>query len=145
CDPIAFFTRGRAIGGTPRSGDRLLLMHPTDGHALASAGTAWALEATGDERFGRAATAWRDLFADALVDGPASAGAAGPLLLGGFSFDPRRPRTQRWSGYPDGLLVLPRYLLTRQEGKAWLTLTTVMGPQSDPAAQSAALMQGYRT
>ena len=42
---------------------------------------------------------------------PTAEKTGGPILLGGFSFDPLRPGTELWHGFSDGLLILPRLLL----------------------------------
>ncbi len=41
-------------------------------------------------------------------------------------------------GLPDGLLVLPRYLLTADGQAAWLIVNTVVWPDSDPTAEAEA-------
>ncbi len=94
---------------------------------------AWTLVLAGAGRF-TAAAAWHELCADALIDDPFALPGTGPLLMGGFSFDPLRPATPLWEGYPDGLLVLPRYVLTSADGAAWLTINTVFEPDSTPDA-----------
>ena len=139
-DPLALFACGEA-----GAEERMLFMHPTEHHALAGVGTAWMLQTAGAGRFEQASKAWRDLIAGACVDDSASDGQAGPTLLGGFSFDPLRPTTPLWQGYPDGLLMLPRYLLAMRDGLTWLTVSAVVTPGSDVAEETARLALGYET
>ena len=58
----------------------------------------------------------------------------GPILLGGFAFGPSPRVGPGWEGYPDGRLVLPRYLLTSVDGATWLTINAVLGPAIRQAA-----------
>jgi isochorismate synthase len=48
-----------------------------------------------------------------------------------------------WEGYPDGLLVLPRYVLTSANGAAWLTINTVFEPDSPPDAAADIIARIY--
>ncbi len=54
---------------------------------------------------------------------PYGAADAPPLLFGGFSFDPYRPGTDIWRGFPAGKLVAPAALLAVRNGKTTLTVT----------------------
>ena len=80
---------------------------------------------------------------DALIDDPFAVPGSGPLLMGGFSFDPQRPAMPLWEGYPDGLLVLPRYVLTSADGAAWLTINTVFEPDSTLDAEADIVARIY--
>ena len=73
----------------------------------------------------------------------------GPVCLGGFRFDPAAPRSSLWSGFPEGLLVLPRFLVTRSGGQSWVTVNLLVRPEADPdmvcreaATDLAALTRG---
>lgn len=129
-DPLDFFALGANLATR-----RFFWSNPNGEYVFAGVDAAWTLASAGADRFATAA-AWRDLCADALIDTPTAALATGPLLIGGFSFDPLRPATPLWEGYPDGLLVLPRYLLTSIDGATWLTVNTVFEPNSPPALAS---------
>jgi isochorismate synthase len=133
-DPLAFFARGGLAH------NRILWMSRDSSYSLAGIGAAWTLVTQGAHRFAAAASAWHDLCTGARVDTPANVPQTGPVLLGGFSFDPLRPATQLWEGYPDGLLVLPRLLLTSVEGATWLTINVVLGPGSDVERELLAVL-----
>ena len=51
---------------------------------------------------------------------------SGPVLFGGFAFDTLSSRTQLWSRFPDGLLILPQYLLSYNAGDVSLTINLMM-------------------
>lgn len=129
-DPLAFFARGAAL--FPH---RFFWSHPQSGLALAGLGVAWTAAAAGAQRFGEAAAAWRALCSEALVDG------AAPLALGGFSFDPQRPRDPLWEGFPDALLTLPQLLLARRDDTCDLTVNLVLGPGDAPPAELFAVLR----
>jgi isochorismate synthase len=130
CDPLDFFARGATL-----SDERFFWSSPGAEYAIAGVGAAWTLEVAGAGRFAKVTSAWSALCEHALIDDPFGVPGAGPLLMGGFSFDPLRPATPLWDGYPDGLLVLPRYVLTAADGAAWLTLNAVIEPESTLDAQ----------
>jgi len=134
-DPLAFFERGARLAG-----ERVFWSSPGGECVIAGVDAAWTLAVNGSKRFAKASTAWHDLCANALLEDPFGAIGAGPLLLGGFSFDPLRPATGLWEGFPDGLLMLPRYMLTSAGDMTLLTLNAVLCPDSSlPDAAEAAL------
>ncbi len=133
-DPLAFYARAAVA-----SRIRLFWSSPHGEQALVGVGQAWALAVGGPRRFTRAAAVWQARVDGAVVEGPTDAPATGPLLLGGFAFDPRRPSTGAWAGFPDGLLTLPRFLLTATPGAAWLTLNAVMRPDRPIEVEARAL------
>jgi isochorismate synthase len=100
--------------------------------ALVGAGIALSMHMHTQGRFAEAARAWRRLRAEAVValagDLPCDVQGAGhgPVLIGGFSFDPARPRSRLWQRFPPGLLLLPRLLFHQQEGRATLTYSVLV-------------------
>lgn len=135
-DPLAFFAHG-----APNVRDRLFWSAPDAAYTLAGWGVAWSVETPGPHPGAEAAAAWRTCYADALIDADAEALATGPLLLGGFAFNPRRPTTPLWQGYPAGRLALPRYMVTCADDSCWLTINVLVRPDSAPAAEIAALLR----
>src|SRR5262245_7602176 len=138
CDPLVVFERGAGLAG-----ERMFWSSPREEYVIAGVDAAWALTLEGSDRFAAAAAAWRDLCADALIDDPFGVLGTGPVLMGGFSFDPLRPATSLWEGYPDGLLVLPRFVLTRIDDTAWLTINIVVWPDSALDDETEAALRVY--
>jgi isochorismate synthase len=123
--------------------DRMLWLQPARGEALVGLGVAHVITGTGANRFKHVASAWRELVADAVVDNPSGFTRGGPVLLGGFSFDPLHTPSKAWSGFPDARMLLPERMLAVEKGAAWLTSNVVVDPrdgsnpqQSDEAAPS---------
>ena len=126
-DALDFFQRGAALAG-----DRFFWARPDESFAMAGVGSAWTLVLHGSGRFEHARAAWRTLCQEAVLHAGESPRGTGPAVLGGFSFDPLCPRTPLWDGFPDGLLLLPRYLLTTAGQTSWLTVNTVVTPDALP-------------
>jgi salicylate biosynthesis isochorismate synthase len=126
-DAVAFFGQASATL------DRVLWLRPATGEALVGLGAVCALTGEGPGRFEQVATAWRAMLADAAVEDPSH----GPLLLGGFSFDPLRSSSATWSGFPDARMLLPRRMLALRDGAAWLTTNVVVDAEGRPDLSDA--------
>jgi isochorismate synthase len=114
-----------------RTADRALWLRPATGEALVGVGAAHVLTGQGAHRFAEVQAAWQELLADALVDDQSGAAEGGPLLIGGFRFDPLRAPSNTWKAFTAGVdarLVLPQRLLVVRQGKAWLTSNVVALP-----------------
>jgi isochorismate synthase len=125
-DPISFYAQAS------RADERVLWLRPASGEALVGSGAARTLIGTGADRFQQVDAAWRELSAEALVDDPSGSSLGGPLLLGGFSFDPLRRGSSAWAGFPDARLVLPERMLVMRDGAVWLTTNVVVEPDQRP-------------
>ena len=140
-DPLALFAAAEGLGAT-----RLFWEHREDdaaGRSISGLGAAHRVIAEGPARFGEAGSGWDALLADALIALPDDAPrwGAGPLLLGGFRFDPLAPRSEAWAAFPDGLLILPRLTLVWADGdRCLLTLNALVAPNTDPLAAAEALL-----
>ena len=104
----------------------------TDGFTLAGLGAVSTIVSSGSERFDAAHTALSALLRDAVV-GDQSRGAigVGPILMGGFSFDPEGSRSEPWTTFPAAHLIVPRLLLTSANGSSWVTLSALVGPDGE--------------
>ncbi len=113
-DPVAVFANAAAL-----TRDRLLWFQPDSGFSLIGAGTAHVFESGGPQRFSATATAWDALCSPALIESAPGAPVAGPLIMGGFSFDEANPAGTAWRGYPAGRMVLPRVCVSGARGGSW--------------------------
>lgn len=134
-DPLAVFVAGRARGEDCAYWER-----PDTGRVLVGVGAAYALDAEGARDAAAAARTWRALLAGAVIRTPAW--GTGPILLGGFRFDPA-DASALWRDFPPGRLVLPRHMLARSPDGVRLTTHAVVAPHDDPDAL-AATMRGER-
>jgi len=102
---------------------------PAEQTSLIGIGAAKTIETKGSTCFTDSALAWRDLMNQAVIsytpETEPSPGS-GPILFGGFAFDPLSSRTQLWSEFPDGLLILPRFLLSYHANHVTLTINNMI-------------------
>lgn len=122
-DPIDVFAQGRSLAAECCYWER-----SSDGAALAGIGAAHVVAIAGGGRFEQARQRWRELLANAIVD---DAGV-GPMLVGGFAFEPAGPKSELWRGFGAGCLVLPRLALTQADGVCRLTVNCVLAPGMAP-------------
>ncbi len=129
-DTIRVFTAARLSG----LGECFFWEQPASQNALVGVGAAATIETKGITRFTDSASARRALLNDAVVtyDQPmAPAANSGPVLFGGFAFDPLAPRTQLWVDFPDGLLTLPEILLSYNANQVALTVNRMIQASDD--------------
>lgn len=120
--------------------DRMYWARPADEFALAGVGAVATFTPEGTDRFATADHAWADLLAGALVEDPSDGAAGtGPLLMGGFAFDPEGPRTLRWRDFPATRLTVPRLQVAVTHGACWLTTTVLVTPDGRPDVDPAEL------
>jgi isochorismate synthase len=132
---IAACVRPDAENATaPGGADCMYWARPSDRFAVAGIGAATTLVATGTDRFREIEREWADLIDGAIIDDDAGASAigTGPLLMGGFAFDPDGPRSARWTGFPAARFSLPRFTITEAADTRWLTTTVVVAADGVP-------------
>lgn len=107
---------------------------PESGFVIAACGVAWEQEQPRDPaRFRRSRAAWDALLRDGVIEG------RGPVLLGGYSFDPERALSATWRGFDFGALMLPELGVVRRDGSCVLTLNAVVEPDTDLSATAGRL------
>lgn len=106
---------------------------PERGFALAGFGTAVEVVSRGSGRFRDVATDCAATLRDRIADEPAGLPAgAGPVWVGGFSFEAEGGGAAHWSSLPPALLVLPEIALARAAGRTFLTASVRLVPGEDP-------------
>ncbi len=130
CHPLRIFHAFNRL----EVGERFYWELPTEQRAYVGVGAATTIETHGPNRFTTASAAWSHLrqqtmLANAHEDLPEN--LQGPMLFGGFAFDPARPRTALWDGFADGLLVVPYVLFRAQEDVATLTINVLLQKDDD--------------
>ncbi len=103
--------------------------HPRQDFAIAGIGAAAVVSPSGTNRFAEADAGWNALVDGALVDGSDELlSGLGPILMGGFSFDPGGPSTEQWRGFPAARLVVPMVSILSVRGDSWMTVSSVVEP-----------------
>ena len=124
-DALGFFAQA------DQTADRALWLRPATGEALVGVGAAHVLTGRGTGRFAEISAAWEELLAEAVVDDRSGAAEGGPVLIGGFCFDPLRQPSRAWKAFTEGAdarMVLPQRVLAVRPGAAWLTTNVVARP-----------------
>ena len=105
------------------------------GDGLVAWGELARLRVSGPDRFADAAAWWDALCATFAVEDPVDVPGTGPVAFGSFAFD----------AAGESVLVVPRVVLGRRDGRAWLTtLGTGTGPARLPRRSRPAPPGGVR-
>jgi isochorismate synthase len=126
-DPVAVFAQAGA--GCEY---RAYWEQPHEGTLFVGLGVARSICFESESRFSDAAAVLRGDRGLALEEKPDDA-PGGLIQFAGFSFDSTRERDCVWAGFPAGLLVLPRLLLSANDGIASHTVNVLIEPDADVA------------
>ncbi|WP_250445198.1 isochorismate synthase MenF [Actinotalea sp. C106] len=94
------------------------------GDGLVAWGEVLRVETTGSERFAEADRAWQQLTAHAVVRDEVRQPGTGPVAFGSFAFSAGSPA--------GGSLVVPRTVVGRRAGTAWMTVLDVGAVTGSP-------------
>ncbi len=138
--PVEWCDAVRAFSGAKRAGlgECFFWEQPAEQNTLVGVGAVTTIETDGITCFIDSASAWRALLNGAVVTyAPSTVPTAGsgPVLFGGFAFDPLSSRTPLWAEFPGGLLILPRFLLSYSANNVTLTINRMV-QASDTIEQS---------
>src|SRR5688572_1876671 len=84
---------------------------PREDVAIVGLGAVAVFGGSGRSRFSEVSDGWSRLREDAVVEEMHSPFVAGPMLMGGFSFDPDGPSTDQWNGFAAASFVVPQALV----------------------------------
>jgi menaquinone-specific isochorismate synthase len=118
-EPLAVATVELTGDDAERAGDLLSLLPGVaplawvrHGEGLVGWGEAARFVVSGRDRFARAVRWWRSLHLDAVVSDDLGLPGTGPVVFGSFAFA---------DGPTPSVLILPRMLVGRRDGKTWVT------------------------
>ncbi len=127
-NPLSFFN----IGNERYLGERFFWKDPKDELVLVGLGITRQIQSDqATDRFFHVENEWETFLRDSIIFNPYKEIGTGPLMFGGFSFDPYKEKTELWSKYADSLFHLPKYLLSIIQGQAYLTTNIVCTPNDD--------------
>ena len=136
-DPLLFYYTGKERF----YGERFFWKDPSDEIYLAGNGIINQFQSDqATDRFFHVEKAWKRFIENALIDNPYKENGVGPLMFGGFSFDPSKEKSGLWSKYGDALFHLSKYMLSVIKGKTYLT-TNVVCTQHDDLSLYHKVMQ----
>ncbi|MBS4200108.1 isochorismate synthase [Bacillus sp. FJAT-49732] len=78
-----------------------------------------------ENRFQASNNKWNQIIKDAEIDNPSGVPGTGPLLFGGFSFDPYSEVEEEWASFGHSILYLPSYMLTVAGDQYYLTVNAI--------------------
>ncbi len=125
-DPFTFFNYCKK----KYNGDRLYWRDPHRLLTFAGCGTSYRIFFNAQpNRYTMVESKWQKLLDLAIHYGEKVEGT-GPLLFGGFSFDPLKQKTALWKKFADSHFYLPTYLLTHNQKGLYLTINIVVEPNT---------------
>lgn len=128
-EPLSFYHAGRARF----AGERFFWQNAASDLSIAGLGTTVKIEAdTKDSRVKKVRDRWAEILGAAVITGASSQEGTGPLLLGGFSFDPKTRPSELWRCFGTGLFYIPALSLTDFNGQAYLTINLTCAAGDDP-------------
>lgn len=137
-DPLSFY----AAGSSMYENNRTFWADPENDTTIVGLGTLKSFEAQGD-RFRTIEQDWKSFLEGSLIEGAPSRPGVGPVLLGGFSFDPIAAKAESWAGFPEGGMVIPQLMLTKAGENSWLTMNVMVSEENDPEVLSDQMLDHY--
>ncbi|MBD1380267.1 isochorismate synthase [Metabacillus arenae] len=127
-DPLQFYSQGEEAF----LGERFFWKAP--GHNLTIVGLGKEDKISTDDhtnnRFHYIENIWKQLKESYInnINLDRSHQATGPILFGGFSFDPLKEKDQKWDTFSEANLMLPKLMYTLEEGNGFLTINQLVYP-----------------
>jgi menaquinone-specific isochorismate synthase len=127
-NPLSFFNCGK----NRFLGERFFWKDPSDENVLVGLGISKQIQSDQvTDRFFHVEKEWKNFLTDSLIFNPYKEMGIGPVMFGGFSFDPSKEKTNLWSKFADSLFHLPKYMLSIMKGQTFLTTNIVCTPNDD--------------
>ncbi|KMY55133.1 hypothetical protein AC623_15275 [Bacillus sp. FJAT-27231] len=127
-DSLQFYKRGRAL----YAGERFFWKDRDGEVEIVGLGNIYTVrnEKKDQSRYAAAEKKWNDMIESAFIHNSFDAYGIGPVLFGGFSFDPEQRQEEEWSTFSSTFFYLPEYMLTIYEGECYVT-TNVICPSDE--------------
>ncbi|MDQ0224471.1 isochorismate synthase [Metabacillus niabensis] len=123
-NPLHFYTSGESLS----LGERFFWSTPKENYTLVGLGNELVLENNNQsyERFQKIETQWKQI-TKTVISHERLIGT-GPLLFGGFSFDPLKEKGPLWNSFSEAKFVLPTRMLTVKDNRTFLTINKLISP-----------------
>jgi menaquinone-specific isochorismate synthase len=127
-DPLHFFSSGEKLW----LGERFFWSSPADDYLMVGLGNEMVLENNYQTtvRFHEIEKEWKRLNKQVVSDQQKIIGT-GPLLFGGFSFDPLKEKSSIWDAFSEAKFVLPTIMLTIVNNKYYITINKLISPYDE--------------
>ncbi|MGE8206234.1 isochorismate synthase [Heyndrickxia sp. NPDC080065] len=121
-NPLSFYSSAKQLF----QGERFFWKVPNDETYIVGLGVAQSLQTSHEEdRFKWVEREWNLLIKDAHIFNPFEVPGTGPLIFGGFSFDPLSVKEQEWSLFSNALFHLPNLMLVINGQEAYITMNII--------------------
>ncbi|AIE61131.1 menaquinone-specific isochorismate synthase [Bacillus methanolicus MGA3] len=125
--PLSLFAAGR----DKFFGERFFWKDPAGQMILVGLGICKQIQSDqASDRFFHVETEWKRFIDDSDIHNEYSQSGIGPIMFGGFSFDPLKEKTDLWAKFSDSLFYIPVYMLSIINGQAFFT-TNILCTQHD--------------
>ncbi|MCC3358059.1 isochorismate synthase [Bacillus sp. REN16] len=132
-DPLLFFSAGKREPFETRC----FWSNPTNDTIIVGLGEAYTISDNESmERFDAIEEKWKRLVQHMIIVDDFSPYSTGPILMGGFSFDPLKKRTELWDHFDDAKFVLPTIMLSYYKGSTYLTTNIICEPTGTSFVES---------
>ncbi|MRX72431.1 isochorismate synthase [Bacillus lacus] len=121
------------MGEKNYAGERFYWSSPDGLTTLAGLGNELVLQTDypSKERFRHIENGWKR-FKKYVYGNHQGSNGTGPLLFGGFSFDPEKGQSETWSSFSSGSFFMPSMMLTKNKYEYSLTINKVVYPHESP-------------
>ncbi|WP_456273571.1 isochorismate synthase [Bacillus sp. AK031] len=127
-NPLSFYTKGSSI----YHGERFFWKDKESDTQIAGIGSTYMFRNDSeDNRYISIEKEWKRLIEHAEIEAEEEVAGTGPLLFGGFSFDPSVPRAKEWSDFSHGIFQMPTFMLTLTGEGCYLTTNILCTSQDD--------------
>ncbi|TYR72843.1 isochorismate synthase [Rossellomorea vietnamensis] len=127
-NPLSFYSKGISL----YNGERFFWKDKENNTKIAGLGSTYMLRNDSeDSRYTSIENEWKRLISNAVIESDREIGGTGPLLFGGFSFDPSVPRSKEWSDFSHGIFQMPTFMLTVTGQECYLTTNILCTSQDD--------------
>jgi len=124
-DPLSFY-----YGGSSFIGERFLWKDRDHTISLVGLGAAHIMSANDiNDRFFTVEKEWKRLIEESVIVTGEKWTGTGPLLFGGFSFDPLNDIGEEWEQFSNGTFQLPKFMLTKPGKTNYLTMNFICHPE----------------
>jgi menaquinone-specific isochorismate synthase len=138
-NPFAFFNAGK----DRYCGERFFWKDTTNDIVLVGLGISKQIQSDqAADRFFHVEKEWKSFLKDSFIFNQSKVDGVGPLMFGGFSFDPFKEKTDLWSKFADSLFHIPKFLLSIVRGETYLTTNIIFTPNDDLSLYSKSLEEG---
>lgn len=141
-EPLHFFNAGQDI----YTGERLFWKEPSGQTIFAGLGICKTIQSSKNsaERYKEVHDEWNQILKEAIIIKDKDMIGTGPMMFGGFSFDPLKEQTALWSNYAEALFHVPKFLLSIIDGEAFLTTNIICTENDNPAMVDTVLEERNR-